>query len=42
MIWSGTGDVLDPTSRWTVNNEIVTLIIPDLEKERIVPPTGKK
>ena len=41
MIWSGTGEVLDPASSKAVNDEIVNLIIPELEKDGIVPAVKK-
>jgi hypothetical protein len=36
MIWSGTGQVLDPGSSTAVNNEIVNLIIPELVKDNVL------
>jgi hypothetical protein len=37
MIWSGTTEVLDPSSSKQVNDEILNLIIPELATQGIIP-----
>ena len=36
MIWSGTGEILDPTSGQDIRNEITGLIIPELGRQGII------
>ncbi|MGA9121166.1 MAG: hypothetical protein WB699_17505 [Bacteroidota bacterium] len=37
LIWTGTGESLDPTSREAVRNEITGLIAPELARQGIIP-----
>ncbi len=38
VIWTGTGEVIDPSSFKQVNHEIINLILPELTKNGIIPP----
>jgi hypothetical protein len=38
MIWTGIGEVIDPSSVKQVNHEIVELVVPELTKKKIIPP----
>ena len=37
MVWSGTGETIDPSSREAVKNQVAELIIPELAKQGIIP-----
>jgi hypothetical protein len=37
LVWAGTGETLDPSSREAVRNEITDLIIPELARQGIIP-----
>ena len=37
MIWAGTGSVLDPASSKAVNDEIISLVVPELANQGIIP-----
>lgn len=41
LIWSGTSESLNPTSGRAVNREITKLIVPELQKQGIVPAKKK-
>lgn len=41
LIWSGTGDVVDPSSGQDVNAQIVRLIVPELASQGIIPAQKK-
>lgn len=41
LIWSGTGDVVDPSSSQDVNAQIVRLIVPELARQGIIPAQKK-
>ncbi len=37
LVWSGTGEMIDPSSREAVRNEITGLVIPELARQGIIP-----
>jgi hypothetical protein len=37
LMWSGTGEIIDPSSRDAVKNEVADLIIPELAAQGIIP-----
>lgn len=37
MVWSGTGEILDPASGQEIRSEITGLIIPELARQAIIP-----
>jgi hypothetical protein len=37
LIWAGTGEILDPSSRDAIRNEVAGLVIPELAREGIIP-----
>ncbi len=37
LVWAGTGETLDPTSREEVRSEITDLIIPELARQGFIP-----
>ncbi len=37
IVWAGTGQVLDPGSVDDVSREITELVIPELEKQNLIP-----
>lgn len=38
LIWAGTGEVIDPASSQAVNHEITKRILPELERQGLIPP----
>jgi hypothetical protein len=38
MVWTGTGDVIDPNSPDAVKKEIVNLVVPELVRQRLIAP----
>ncbi|MGD0338152.1 MAG: hypothetical protein ABSB78_05135 [Bacteroidota bacterium] len=37
LVWAGTGEMIDPSSREAVRNEITGLVIPELARQGIIP-----
>ena len=37
LVWTGTGETLDPTSAEAVRREVTDLIVPELEHQGIIP-----
>jgi hypothetical protein len=37
LVWAGTGEMIDPSSREAVRDEIVGLVIPELARQGIIP-----
>src|SRR2546425_1821814 len=38
LVWTGTGETLDPASAEAVRNEVTDLIVPELARQGIIPP----
>ncbi len=37
LVWAGTGEMIDPSSRGAIRDEIVGLVIPELARQGIIP-----
>jgi hypothetical protein len=37
LVWAGTGEMIDPSSREAVRDEVVGLVIPELARQGIIP-----
>jgi hypothetical protein len=37
LVWAGTGEMIDPTSREAVRGEIVGLVVPELARQGMIP-----
>jgi hypothetical protein len=38
LVWAGTGEMINPSSREAVRNEITGLFVPELSRQGIIPP----
>ena len=38
LVWSGTGEIVDPASGQSINHEIAELIVPELANQGVIPP----
>ena len=40
LVWAGTGEVIDPSSAEAVKKEVVEMVVPELVKQKLIPPAS--